>query len=77
MKIETLDGSWINSRFILTYFIENSTCIACKLYNGDVHGVYKADLVDKSILDKVVNAITNTKLTYHMMYQSELNKKVE
>lgn len=76
MKVETVPGQWINSRFILTFYIENSSKVNCKMYNGDIHTVYAKENVTKDILDRVVDTISNSKLNHHMLYQSEIIRRV-
>lgn len=74
MEIETVDGRWIKSRFILTTYIDNSKCISCKLYNGDVHGLFIAELVSKATLDALVNFIVTKRPTTKMLSQEDIHK---
>lgn len=78
MKLETATGEWINSRYIIVYYIEKEFGICCKTINNDIYLIVKPehDPVTKDLLDDVVRIISARKLNTITLSQHDLWKDI-
>lgn len=79
MKLQTTDGSWLNSRHITVFYKnETSNAICCRDLNRDEYFILKPEhgAVTQDLLDKLVKVICALRLTEFALSQHLLWKEI-
>ncbi len=71
MQVETDDGNWINTRFILNYYFDDNWVFA-QMINGDVHKIFHSDMIDHPTCEKLVKFISVKKLSTNVLSKHDI-----
>lgn len=74
MKFETINGIWLNHRFIVSYyFCDNMVC--CKDVNGHFYNIVNCDSFNK--LEPIIRFIETESITELNLSNNEIRYYVE